>query len=65
MASEIDEKVDPCRKNENDPEKSKYVTVENKKNIKQNNCIKYISTLNSCKLNLKFYGLCQILSYKY
>ena len=31
MASEINEKVDPCRKNENDPEKSKYVTVENKK----------------------------------
>ena len=23
MASEIDEKVDPCRKNENDPEKYK------------------------------------------
>ena len=32
MASEIDEKVVPCRKNENDPDESKYVTVENKKN---------------------------------
>ena len=40
-------------KNENDLEKSKYVTVENKKN-KFNKCIKYISALKSCKLSLKF-----------
>ena len=32
MASKIDRKVDPCKKNENDPEKSKYMNVENKKN---------------------------------
>ena len=38
MASKIDRKVDPCRKNENDPEKSKYMNVENKKN-EINNCI--------------------------
>ena len=44
-------------KNENDPEKSKYVTVENKKNT--NNCMKYIQAFKSCKLSLKRYGLFQ------
>ena len=63
MASKIDEKVDPGRKMKmilKNLNMIKYVSVENKKN-KKNNCIKYILAFKSCKLSLKFYGLCKIL----
>ena len=60
MASEME-----MLKDENDPLKSKYV-MHKSKGTRKNNCIEKSSAFKSCKLSLKFLGLCHIcMSYKY